>query len=124
MQGKLAKPNVGGARADHHRVHGAIDAAHRDIRIGARDAQALYGIAVDQRHPGDHGRLAHEKQHVKPVAFVGPLSPGQLDSPFELAANAGPDTPGCGRPRHSPRRAPAKAQIGPLIAIPSVSKHE
>ena len=49
-QGKRAKPDVGGARADHRRVRGAIDAAHHDIGIGARDAQALDAIAVDQRY--------------------------------------------------------------------------
>ena len=82
MQGKRAKPHMGGACAYHRRVRRAIDAAHHDIGIGARDTQALCAIAVDQRHLGDSGRLPHEKQHVETVAFVGSVGPGQLDSPF------------------------------------------
>jgi hypothetical protein len=103
-------------RADDRRVCGTIDAAHRDIGIGARDTQALDAISVDQRYGSDCRRLVHETQYVKAVAFIGSLGPRQLDGPFQLATNLVQKTlyaGGC-RARFG---AQAQAQIGPLISV-------
>ena len=109
MQRQRAEPDVRRARPDDRRIRGAVDPAHRDVGISARNMQALNPFAVDQSHLGDRRRLAQESQRVEPMAIVETLEPRQLDRPIHLGANTVEEGLNFVRPPNSLRRASANS---------------
>src|SRR5277367_4810965 len=81
-------PEMRSASARKGGIGEMIDAAHLDIPAGARDAQALDALAVDESRLGDRRLLPHQALTVETMALVDALGPRRLHGPVQLARNA------------------------------------
>ncbi len=88
MQRHRPPPESLSPRAEKSGIAGMIDPAHFNIGIGARDTKTFAAGAVDKSRLDDRGGLAHQAQHVDPVAVIEALAPRRLDGPIHLAGNA------------------------------------